>query len=239
MKCLALLVLPLPFATACASNDAKPTEAQYDATAQAVAHTTVLAGGSVNAMLDVAAIAHGAMPFGFSASANGNIDGSRFGLDYAFWLDCRDANGDTLPACNEGTDTAEASAQWSGSLVLPLFQASIERDGHWSLRGLQSDTATFDGDGTLTFDTTISGSTYHFDEAESYDAVLIDTATEKAIGGGLHLSVDASATEWNQTTRFGVDADVQFSASDATVVLDGTHTYTVDLTTGVVIRVDH
>jgi hypothetical protein len=242
MKRLAYFFATLPLAAACTSSSSTssgPTDdTQFDDTAQAIGHAAANRGGDVSAMADVMLVARGSLPAGFTASADGSIDGAAFGLDYQLSLTCKDAGGHELAACDDSTDAAEASVAWSGRLDLPILFASIERDGTWSISGLSSDTATFDGDGSLSFDFETVNAKYHFDDEASYDGVLIDTATQKTVGGSMHYAIDASATRNGEDASFHVDATIVFLSNGAAQLsLDDTHKYQLDLSTGAVLRI--
>jgi hypothetical protein len=252
MKTLALASTLALFAACTSSNDKSSsdiTQDEYDDVAQSVgtSTTTTSGGGEVGAMADVVVIATGTLPLGFSLDASGKIDGSHLGVDYSYQVTCKDASGATLPACTNLTDSATASLSWSGNLTLPDFSSSVSRTGMWTVSGLQSSTASFGGNGTFMYDAMITNParntavSYALSYDATYDAVLVDTATKLAIGGSIHYEIDATKDKGGSDTQtFSLSADVTFNAdSTATIVLDGTHTYSLNLSTGVVVSVSN
>ena len=244
MKTLALASSLALIAACNTDHSSNITQDEYDAAAQSVGSSTASGGGGgdTGAMADVVAIAKGDMPLGFTVDASGNITGSHLGVTYSYTLTCKDAAGTTLAVCGSTTDSANATLMWSGMLSLPNFTTSVTRDGSWSIAGLQSATAQFDGTGTFTYDSAIANpdASYHFAYDATYDAVLVDTSTELATGGTIHYAIDATrSANGSDEQSFSLDADVTINGnSSATIVLDGSHEYTLNLMTGVVVRVN-
>ena len=78
----------------------------------------------------------------------------------------------------------------------------------------------------------------------SYDAVRISTKDRKVIAGSASFDLTAHHTVTgagsnNTNASFEVHAAITFQADHtATLVLDGTQHYTIDLTTGIVVHVN-
>jgi hypothetical protein len=247
-----ITLLPLALSiTACAANNT-PTPEQYDDTAQAIASTTATGGGGgdVASMSDSVAISLGTMPQGFSLTGDGHFHGSRLGVDYNYSITCKSATG-VVGVCGPTTDQATVDVAWSGNLASTNVDASVMRSGSWSLTGLQSETATFNGDSTFSFDATLRSifrpgvtSTYSFDASASYSAIKIATQQRQVIGGTASFDVSAHATVTgagsnNSDKSFDVHAQITFHADHtADLVLDATRHYSLNLTTGVVIHVN-
>lgn len=243
-----LITLGLSIAACSSSNP--PTPEEYDATAQAIASNTATSGGGgdVASMSDSVTIAQSASLDGFTLMGDGHFEGSRLGLDYSYTITCKDAAG-VIGLCGVTTDQATVQVAWSGNITSEVLDLSVMRDGSWSITGLQSDIATFSGDSTLSLDTTLhadSGATasYMFDISASYDAVQITTHERQVIGGSASFDVAARAqvtgTNGNNTDKsFEVHAEITFHADHtADLVLDGTQNYSLDLATGLVVRVN-
>src|SRR5262249_50385825 len=154
--------------------------------------------------------------------------------------------GQTLAVCDATTDRAELTVSWSGMLNLSHLQASIQRSGDWTLSGIQSGTPTFNGQGTFQFDLAVQSvfrpvtATYHLDYAAPYQQIGLN-AQHRPVSGSIHYSIAAEHMVTNggssSSGSFDLDAVVTFHANGtATVVLDGTHTYQLNLETGVVSR---
>lgn len=250
MNRILLTTLVLSSAAACTSKST-PTREQYDDTAQAIATTTATGGGGgdVASMSDSVTIAQGVMPSGFSLMGDGHFQGTRLGLDYSYAIVCKSATG-VIGLCGPTTDQASVDVSWSGNLNTTNLDASVSRNGSWSITGLQSDTATFNGNSTFSFDATVRSifrpgvtATYSFDASASYDAIRISTQQRQIIDGSASFDVSAHAQVTgagsnNSDASFDVHAQITFHADHtADLVLDGSQHYSLNLTTGVVIRV--
>jgi hypothetical protein len=252
---------------ACSSSMQPPaspaTSADYEDTAQTIASSTVASSGGGRsdgspgagdaiAMADALSIARGVLPLGFLRDRDGRVHGNRMGLDNSFMVTCKDAAGAAQAACDKTTDSATVDVKWTGSLQTPNFTASIDREGTWTITGLQSATATFSGSSSFTFDTTLMSifhqgvtSTLSFDNTATYNAITIATADRQITGGSAsfevkaHRTVTGTAMGSNDVDKsFDVHAELTFNADHtATLVLDGMHTFTIDLKTGKVTRV--
>jgi len=249
MNRIAFFTLASLFA-ACSSSDDKPTAEDYDDTAQAIGSTVATSGsgGDVGSMSDSVALSLGVMPFGLSLDLDGHVSGNRLGLDYTYTASCKDAAGAALATCDATTDQAQIDVAWSGSLDTSNVDADVTRDGSWKLTGLQGDTATLSGDSSFSLDTQLTSifrpgatSSFSFDATASYD-VQVSTDDRKMVGGTATFDVSAhrkvTGTANDVDKSFDIDAEVTFSAaSTAELVLDGSQHYTIDLNTGVVVRV--
>lgn len=250
-----LLAVTLVSVAACSSSTDTSTgspklQEDYDDTAQAIASATVAdgRGGDVAAMSDSASIALGVLPLGFALDASGDVQGNRFGVMYSYHLSCEDAQGTSLPACGPLTDHAEVDVSWSGNLELPNLSAAVMRDGGWTIDGLQSDTAVFDGDSSFSFDSSLRSifrpgamASLMIDADASYDAVALSTETYDAVSGTATFDLDVhkvvTGTQNDVDKSFSIHADLQFAADrKATLILDDEQAYSIDLATGAVVH---
>lgn len=236
---------------ACTSTR-EPTPEEYDDTAQAIGSTVATGGGGgdVASMADSVRIALGAMPGGFSLEADGDIHGSRLGLDYRYAIACENLAGAALARCDATTNDATVEVEWSGNLDTPNLDAAVARSGTWSVTGLQTETATFSGDSAFSFDLTLTSlfrpgvtATYEFEASASYDAIKVDTADRKVIEGSATFDVTAThmvtGTRKDVDGRFEIHAELTFDAGgEATLVLDGERSYSINAETGAVARVN-
>jgi hypothetical protein len=240
------------------STSSPATDADYEDTAQTIASSTATGkvGGSAGAgdaiaMADALSIARGNLPFGFLREASGRIHGTRMGVDNSFMITCKDAAGAVQAACDKTTDSATVTVQWKGSLQTSNLTAAVDREGTWTITGLQSATATFDGDSSFSLDTQLTSifhqgvtSSFEYDATASYDAITISTADREITGGSASFEVKAHRTVTGTAMgakdvdkSFDVHAELTFNGDHtATLVLDGTKTFTIDLATGKVKR---
>ncbi|HEX7840416.1 MAG TPA: hypothetical protein VF469_23215 [Kofleriaceae bacterium] len=246
-----IILTTLALSLAACSSSSPPTREQYDDTAQAIASTTATSGGGgdVASMSDSVTIAQGTLPQGFTLMGDGHFQGSRLGLDYSYAITCKSAAG-VVGLCGLTTDQAKVDVAWSGNLNSTNLDAAVTRNGTWSITGLQSSTATFSGTSTFSFDATLRSifrpgatATYSFDASASYNAIQIATRERQVTGGTASFDVAAHATVTgagtsNSDKSFDVHAVITFHADHtADLVLDATQHYSLNLTTGVVIRV--
>jgi hypothetical protein len=248
------------------STPATPaTAADYEDTAQTIGSSTAtsssgtVSAGDAIALRDAVHIALGRLPLGFVLEREGHVRGSRMGVNNAFTISCKDASGAALAKCDSTTDSATVTIAWKGSIETPNFSSSVDREGNFTITGLQSGTATINGDSSFSFDTSMM-SVFHqgvtssasFDFTATYAAITVTTkdATDKdrddrEITGGTATfevkgtrKVTGTANGSNDVDKsFDVNAVLTFNGDGtATLVLDGTQTFTIDLHTGKVAK---
>jgi hypothetical protein len=163
---------------------------------------------------------------------------------------CTSSSQSTTPATSADyedaaeTIAASTAATSGGSVDLT---ASIDRQGTWTITGLQSATATFNGDSSFSLDTTLTSifhqgvtSSFMLDATASYDAIQIATADRQVTGGTAsfelkaHRTVTGTAMGSHDVDKsFDIHAELTFNGDHtATLVLDGAQTFTIDLKTG-------
>jgi hypothetical protein len=202
--------------------------------------------------MDSADLSVGVVPVGLAASAPGEFAGNQLGVDYRYRLSCEDSAGAALAECGGATSTARIDVGASGDIALPNFSGSFKRQADWSLSGAQTGNAVFDGDDTLTFDVEFRSLfrpvtlAFHVDSDARYDRVTVHRSTHTVVGGSMHFTLTAdrssvaadgtgdssSNTAGTAGGSFEMTADVTFSAGASTLVLDGSHAYGIDATTG-------
>lgn len=240
------------FAMAACSDTRPATPEEADDVAQAIG-VTLAAGdrvGDIASMTDSVDMAFGRVPFGFSRMGNGEIRGRRFNLEFSFTVTCNDAAGTPLERCGRTTDDATIDVAWSGSIDTRSFDSTVNRIGTWTLTDLQSEIATLSGLSAFSLETTLNPirrpevtSTYELDLAAAYDAIRIDVESRTPIGGVAFFDVSAhrvvTGTDHDVDASFDLDAVLTFHDDHtASLVIDGTRHYLIDLDTGRIIRVD-
>ena len=224
-----LLGLPL---VACSSSGDAASSADYDDVAQNVGTSAAAPnGGDMNAMMDVVLIGSGDLPLGMTIADNGHVAGAWGGITYDFEIVCRDGQGTTLASCTSRTQIADVKVDWSGTLALPTFTTSLKRHGDWSMMNLQDPSVKLAGNSSFSFDEPA----YHFDYDAAYMSVFIDKNTRLATAGEIQYDITARKTSPAKT--FQIHADVTFDGNGtATAVLDDSYRYSINLTTGAVIK---
>lgn len=239
------LALSLGALTACSSSRA--TEEDYDDVAASMGALSSEGGAEHRAMSDGVILLRGDVPRGLVRSASGAYEGVLGNLAYSFELTCVDRDGDELLVCSESTDSGELTVSYSGELNVGTFSGSVEREGEWQVRDVTGEVARFDGDGhyeVLAEWRTLNGTVRSFQLAcdAEYDAIAFRTSDRTVVSGEAHFAIEARrmTSRGANTTEAEVviDAVLRFYGDgDATLVLDGDHTYSVNVETGAVLRV--
>ena len=225
-----------------------PTDDDYDDLAAAVAPliaNDLAPRGSISAATGMAL---GAAPAWLSFETAGVASGAIGELSWSFDIRCEDAGGRELAVCDDTTDTATVEAAVAGSLDIPFVFASLDARGSWLLEGLQSQRVR--AKGSVDIDAS-SRLTAPFRPAErsldltvnvDYDVVIPLGEPELARGGG-SARVEAfhtwTAPRGDSDSHFLIDVDVSLDgAGGASLVLDGTAHYELNIDGGTVVRID-
>lgn len=226
------------------------TDEDYDEVAAGLGALTASenGGGDVRSMRDSVVLLRGEVPFGLTADARGSFEGLHGGLRYSYTLTCRDEAA-VLSACDASTSSGRLQVSWSGDLVTPFFSGSLARSGDWRVSGLQTNVATFDGAGAFEVRaawTTLRGSrrSYELSYEAQYFAIGFETAAEGRVVRGsarfdvhAHRMLDLGGD--HTEAEFDMEAMVTFEADGrATLILDGAHRYSLDVSTGAVARLE-
>lgn len=225
--------------------DRTPSDLQYNDVARSFGAVVAANGqsGEVSAMHDATDLSVGIVPFGLAIDASGEFNGTRLGVSYNYSVRCKDAEGNTMDVCNATTDSANVNVEWSGELSSPPeIVASVDRSGMLSITGIQAGVATLNGDSSFELDSTVMNdgvtTDYHFSYSGNYDDVRIQRSPHRILGGSIRyrISSDNSVEGLDGgtvATNFDIDAVLTFDGEGhATIVLDGTHTYDLNLVTG-------
>lgn len=249
LRALAVTALLGAATFGCDSSDDRSaaSDADYDDVAQALGAVTASGnqGGEIDALSDAASIARGIPRLGLALDLEGHFAGTRGALMYSYDAECRDANDSVLLVCGPTASTASVNIACSGDLVTPHIDASLEHSASVTVSNLQDDAASITGDGSFDFDAIFvshfanTQRDYHLSYDVTYDAVLISSAG--VIGGRAHYVVSAERMVTGEArtseATFEMDATLVFNdAGNATLTLDGSHTYTIDTRTGAVSR---
>lgn len=247
-KRIAGLVAIISIAVWIGGCEQQPSDEEYDDVAVAVGGLVANnSGGEVGSMSDCAALAQGQMPAGMTVETGGAVVGLRTGLEYAYGVTCLDASGTTLELCDDTTDSAQLTVSWTGELDLSALGAvgysyTIDRQGDWTLSGLQTGEAELNGQGS--FDVVsryaaflgMISEEFSLDYAASYNAVRIDELGVIRSGQIVYdVQVHAESGTWvsSSETDLSMQAIVTFDAEgQATLEMDGHRAYDLDLVTG-------
>jgi hypothetical protein len=228
-------------ATGCQKSD-EPTQQDYNDVAASVG--TLVAGGELTSIQDSVGTTQGETPTGLTGNGSGQFEGTRGGLRYSYEVTCTGADGVTMAVCDATTDSASLIVDWSGNYDGDYWQFEISRNGEWSVTGLQSDVAVFTGEGT--FDVSSASQSldgqrqrsFELSYAGSYD-IQWDMVAERVIEGTITYDVHAErhvdGAAADRDAVFDISAEVTFDGSSiARLVLDGSHSYEINIDTGFV-----
>jgi hypothetical protein len=228
-------------ATGCQKSD-EPTQQDYNDVAASVG--TLVAGGELTSIQDSVGTTQGETPTGLTGNGSGQFEGTRGGLRYSYEVTCTGADGVTMAVCDATTDSASLIVDWSGNYDGDYWQFEISRTGEWSVTGLQSDVAVFTGEGT--FDVSSASQSldgqrqrsFELAYAGSYD-IQWDMVAERVIEGTITYDVHAErhvdGAAADRDAVFDISAEVTFDGSSiARLVLDGSHSYEINIDTGFV-----
>lgn len=228
-------------ATGCQKSD-EPTQQDYNDVAASVG--TLVAGGELTSIQDSVGTAQGNVPVGFTGNGSGQFEGQRGELRYSYEVTCTGADGVTMAVCDATTDSASLIVDWSGSYDGDYWQFAISRTGEWNVTGLQSDVAVFTGSGTFDVSSdsqSLDGQrerSFELSYAGSYD-IHWDMVAERVIEGTITYDVHAErhvdGAAADRDAVFDISAEVIFDGSStARLVLDGSHSYDINIDTGFV-----
>lgn len=229
--------------TGCQQND-QPTQQDYNDVAVSVGTLVAGSGGELTSIQDSVGTALGEIPAGLSANGSGQLEGTRGGLRFSYEVTCAGADGATMAVCDETTDSASLIVDLSGNFDGDYFQFEISRTGAWQVTGLQSGVAVFTGEGT--FDVSIATQSLDGQRERSFDLAYAasydiewDMVAARVIEGTITYDVHAErhvdGRRGSADAVFDISAEVIFDSSgSARLVLDGSHSYDIDINSGLV-----
>lgn len=231
-------------AVACGSEE--PTAEEYDDIATIVgALVADEVGGETEAMEDVAVAVAGdeAGPLGFTEE--GVFEGERGSVSYRYTLSCRAENGSPVPACGGATAEADIEALVSGHAETLRRTVSFTRQARWTVLGVDAPVRTINGEGSFDLETELTAldrpaaRTYRLAVDATYAGIQVRADDQAIQAGRIAYEIAAERTASNRFREVEASFDVTATLvidepGSATLTLDGTRTYSLDLTTGVV-----
>ncbi|QQR91545.1 MAG: hypothetical protein IPJ88_07440 [Myxococcales bacterium] len=232
------------FYASCKTSE-EPTSDDYDDIAAGVAAIVAGDQGSdTESMQDAVLLSDGETPEGLStANLQGSSAGTRGSLNYSYEVHCTDFQGNLLDICDaEITDFAEISVNWDGNINTERYDATVSRDGNWTLSNLQGDTVLFNGEGSFYLESSFTGlflqttRTFIFDYLATYENVSYERSSGLFVDGTATFDIRAERTRSNAFSdveaEFNVMAVITFqSDGNASIVLDGKRSYQLNTAT--------
>lgn len=184
-------------------------------------------GGTLGAIEDSLSIARGELPKGFVVEPDGIVRGTRGAITYRYQVLCQQP---WFAACDPPAGSAVVRAWWDGELAMSAFAGPVHREAIWRINGLTTEMALVTGTATGMEQQAAfpDGDAYHV--IDTQDQMMFADMPGRDMRGG---AVTAALTVETADGQFEIAAEMSLDGSEAaTLVLDGTHEYVVDLATG-------
>ena len=215
-------------------------EQDYDDAATAMA--SVLQIPADIAVVDGINMAYGTPPAGFTNTSTGVWSGTHDAIAYTYTYHCEDVNGIDTYTCGPGTNHIHWEVSANGTAAMAAFAMSEDRlVTHWHIRDIDENkprvedlgrfyiTGRVAADATrlqLTVDSTWTHVRFAPQPGLPFDGAIAATIT------GHRSRATSSPTDRD----FTMTVAITFTNGPATIAIDGTHNYSVDMTTGAVTR---
>ena len=215
--------------------------ADYDGAAMSIGVSMV---ENLFAMNDSVILSFGGTPDGFTRVSNEEVFGTRAGVTYHYSYFCADDNDIHLAVCDANANHNHVTLTVSGDLEGSLSGMSltaIDEGAKWQVRDLKVAKPRVGGTGHMAFSNHVEadGSAYDVSFDGTYDHVRFQPT------GGLPYFGTITFAAVIHRNRPGVDpaerdyavgANLVFTDTTATLTLDATFNYSLDLATGVVTK---
>ena len=221
--------------------DPVPTDDEardYDDIAATIGATASM--GELRAMIDVSLLAEGVVPsdltyLGADGTFTHHARGARGGVTFDYFYHCNDDADVIVASCGGNDNHAHVAVQWAGDASSEtMAMEAIAREGDWTVRDMRADKPRVGGDGEISFVARSSDSSYNLSYTATFDRVRFLPGSDMPASGGITFAIAAERTRNDVIRTFAVNAGLVFAgATTATLVLDGTHQYMLDLATGV------
>lgn len=198
-----------------------------------------LASGDFGAIIDSVNMSYGRMPDGFALSMGPDyliLDGARGGLAVRYKVYCRD-DLDAITSCNGLENHAHVKPTYSGTMA---SIDGVQRTAAWIVRDFNLPEIRIGGTGTEAFSSHFATGDYVLTMTDNLDHVRFPPTVGAPTSGGIDLVIHAQRNRAGADPAdrlFDVTARIDFDGSDtASLVLDGTETFTLALSTGITAR---
>ena len=217
-------------------EDPDETARDYDDLANVLGTSAV--AGELSAMVDMVVISHGGTPSGFAVSQQGHYtiaEGARGGVTFTYQYHCNDDADVILPSCSPSVNHSHIIPLMSGDMTgANMSMTSIVHDGNIAVRDINAGKPRVGGKGEMGFVAQLSDASFDLTYTSNFDRVRFDPNGVLPLSGKLDLTIAVQRDRGGATRSFGVVAALAFDGDNtATLTLDATRSYDIDLTTGV------
>ncbi|HEU0035417.1 MAG TPA: hypothetical protein VFQ53_32630 [Kofleriaceae bacterium] len=220
-------------------DPAPPDQEARDYDDVAVSIGAAVYGGELMSMVDAVTLATGGIPAGFTQTSAMDVSGTRDGVSIAYNYYCVDDNDVPIASCGTFANHMHMHFTMSGALSSPMALDAVDQTGKWTVRDIEVGKPRVGGDSAMTYVTHIDGiSTYDLAYDATLDHVRFAPGAVLPYEGTITSTVAVHRTRDGAGERnFAVTATIVFSSgTTATITLDSTINYSLDLTTGAVVK---
>ena len=189
-------------------------------------------------MLDLVVISHGGMPadityMGHDANHFHHAMGVRNGVTFDYLYHCNDNADAIVPQCSPSVDHSHVTLKITGNASGAMAMNNILDKGSWSVRDIDIVKARVGGKSSLDFNARVNNADFVFSFDTTLDRVRYEPNGQVPLSGKIDFAIMASRTRESHKRDFTAAASLVFANSNiATLTIDGTKRYSVDLTTG-------
>lgn len=238
---------------AVASGDASSADAPSDAgdggaeqDYDDLAHTLadVVRVPQLVAMQDGVNLAYNDSLPGFTVVQPGEIEGTRDGVLYDYAFHCEDQQAQDNFTCGPASDHIHEYATIDGPFMIDqVAMSEMKLTTRWTIHEIDLNKPQVEG--TARFLVTASLSTDGTKlkltiDGTNYDHVRLDPVPTLPFAGGITYAITAHRDRASATPAardYTASASIMFAAGgQATITIDGTHIYAIDMTSGAVMR---
>lgn len=217
-------------------------EQDYDDLAQTLAG--IVRAPQLAAMQDGVTLGYSAALPGFTTVQPGEVAGTREGVSYDYMFHCEDLGHIDNFDCGPASDHIHVYATIDGPWMIDqLAFSSVKLTTRWTIREIYLNKPQVEGTAQLVTSSSLSTTGTKLDltvDCLSFDHVRLDPVPTLPFAGGVTYMITAHrerATATPPSRDFTASAAITFAAgARATIALDGTHTYSLNLANGTVSR---
>jgi hypothetical protein len=246
----AFLLLSAALFTACGGSDSNPPPTDTDdpptpeEIAQDYDQVAQVLGGHVRSefvvQLGAAAISKGQFPEGFSSTGDGTASGHIGTMTYDLTYHCNDGTPEhLLVACDGTANHSHVMVTASGSQAVgAMTMDSIDRTVDWEIRDLLLGKARFRGPDDVSMKSNVEGAALTVKFTATYEQVRYLPDYKIPTYGTIDWALNVERTRDGDHRVFDTNAQLTYGAqgNPTTIVFDGSVTYTINLTSGAIVK---